>query len=719
MHGIVGLAADTGRAGEWIDFKETTGAFSLKMPVQPEKMDQEVPNPSYPESPFLMHLFVAADEIKKVNYMVSYNDYPAGMFLANKSLVFSALTKQFESKGKVMVAAKPIFKDGYEGRSAELIVEGNYMEIHMYVRGNRSYLLLRQNMNGQESVKNDPFFDSFRFEKYDPYKGVLFSLENTEVMMPAEPILVPEAGDQNASFLKDSKSYVAVNKNSGGVYSIQQAKISKYFRSKNPDSLLNIFLKRLKPGSDTVYKSGDVLVGNAKGKQFYSSDTVAGTNKRVRVWLKNDHFYYQLAILSKEEVADQRTDDYFNSVKHQEMGKAFNLTSSKAALIMQDLKSKDTLVHHQALDALAFYDFSKEELPAIYAALNYSYADDTSTTGTRTLLIRQLSALPDAHTVPFLKALYKSIKNPDVVKARILYEVADLDKNSYDWCLNCVADNPPLKLKSYRSLFSPLTDSISYTARHLDKLVALLNVKEYRPSVLGLLSEMLTEKDKPEYLTLVESKKEQISANVLKDLDQYIVDLGKGTETNTLSLYHYLEILPKIHLTKLTDEFTNKLFAVDSIEALHTAALSARIGANLALDPKMLSARLDSLNTRYDIMNAFYTAGKLENVPLKYRKHDEFAKLLLYNYLAEDNDYPESIRLLGDVTEGEKTYYAYEFSYMEGGERKNYIGLCGPFDSKTDQLNFEGYTSFTDYELRKSDWIAQTKSMIIKMKEDD
>src|SRR5690606_8330122 len=96
----------------------------------------------------------------------------------------------------------------------------------------------------------------------------------------------------------------------------------------------------------------------------------------------------------------------------------------------------------------------------------------------------------------------------------------------------------------------------------------------------------------------------------------------------------------------------------------------------------------------------------------KYRRHDEFAKLSLFNYLADYYDYPLSIKLLGDVKRGEEIYYAFEFSYIENEIKNNYIGICGPFDARDEKLNFEGYTSHSKFELLSADWIAQAQDLI-------
>src|SRR5690606_39492689 len=75
----------------------------------------------------------------------------------------------------------------------------------------------------------------------------------------------------------------------------------------------------------------------------------------------------------------------------------FDLKSSKASIIMEDLKSEDSVVYKSALGALGYYRFDKDELPLIYAALDRKYQDDTLEAGARTLLDRKSTRLNSSH----------------------------------------------------------------------------------------------------------------------------------------------------------------------------------------------------------------------------------------------------------------------------------------------------------------------------------
>jgi len=242
----------------------------------------------------------------------------------------------------------------------------------------------------------------------------------------------------------------------------------------------------------------------------------------------------------------------------------------------------------------------------------------------------------------------------------------------------------------------------------------------YRFYVLNTLSEMLAESTKERRIEMFEHRKEQIAENAMSDLNDFIREFKQDADYKKMSLvYSYLAVLPYIDLSEITDEFTNKVFTIDSLEFMHTSALAARISANLPVDLRRVEAEIDSLDTRYEILLAYYRSGKLEEVHPRYRAHDEFAKLLLHNYLTDYYDNPLSIQLLGDIKKGEDTYYAFEFSYEEDGLRKDYLGISGAFDNQADKLDFERCAAFTEFGLKNADWMSQAEALISKMEDNE
>lgn len=706
-------------AADWINHEDKIGAFSLKIPVKAEGGTREVANEAMPDRPYFINMFSASDKANQVNYIFRYNDFPTGMYLSEKKAVFDALTKNIEQNGKIIEQRRTIYKDGYEGCTLSAIVEGMYMEIQIYIRGNRTYVLLLQNMKGVEKPKNNIFFESFRFLPYSSSAGELTTSGNMEITMPTAPLLAKEETnkeddeDQYTSFLGDSKTISAVNKNTGGAYSIEKSTISKYFRSKDLDSLYNQFIDRLNPNIGAA-KAIDVMIGNLKGKEIVIVDSLANTSKKTKLWFQGDKFYYQTLISSKEEIEKgELANIFFSNSRVKTDEPLFDFNSSKAKLIIQDLRSKDTLTYKKALGALSYYKFEKDELPLIYAALDQKYTDDTTSSGARAVLINNLVIVKDDQTTGVLKNLYQQSKNSGVIQSEILKVITQISKDNYDWYLKSLTESKGLSMKDRWDVFRPLTDSISYAVAHLDQILPLMEVEEYRPMILNTISSMLNEKNIASYQALVSTKKNLIVKHVAHDLAEDIKNL-KANQFPTTA-YSYLAILPVLD-SKLTDDFTKQLLLLDSVPYLITEAVVARIKAKLPLDEQLLSAQLANLTSRLQIMQAFIKAGKLTSIPAQYKKLEEVARLILHNYLIEEYEEPKELKYLGTIKEGKDTHFIFDFSYEEDGKTVTYIGLAGPFNTASEALDFDNYLGYSDFEPKSKDWMKQAKKIVKELK---
>ncbi|MGM9478398.1 TraB/GumN family protein [Pedobacter sp. GSP4] len=704
----------TAKNGSWLDYKHSVGGFSLKIPMQPEEVIKEVPNPAYTAFPYIMNIYTMLDKVNFVSYLFKYNDFPEGMYLADKATVFDGTISQLQKSGKIVDGPLTIYKNGLEGREVGLLLQGTYMKVQVFLRGNRTYLLMKQNQVSADKPKDDEFFSSFKLEKYAEGKSASHPIEDIQVFTPGKPNAVEPNNEKDyTSIIADNNTYYSLNKNTGGLYMIETGNLSKYFKAADMDSVYLAMINKIKKEKDTIHKIENAMVGTAKAKVFTYTDSAAGMLRKAKMWINGGRFYYQGLMATNEELEGKQATEFFNAVSTIVAPKPFDIKASKAKQLFDDLKSKDSLVFKPAFGALSYYEFDKTEVPLMISALNLKYADDTLNNGTRVKLIRELSALQKEKCIPLLKELFADTKNTDIIRSRALTEVVNLDSNQYDWYLKNLSDGKALQLESYWSIFRPLKDSLGYVAKHFDQVLALKDKAPYRSNILGLVADMV-DSEEPAYLAQVKSNKEKISAGAMADLAAYLAD--KQNNFPTL-VYSYLDILPILDLPKLTDAFTQKIIA-DTVPYLVTQAMVARIKANLPLNQKLLSAQLDSLSSRYDILLAYDAKQSLDLVPAKYKSQEEIAKVLLYNYAGEEQDYPNSITLLDKVVKDGKTYYVFEFTSGEGEEKSSYVGVCGPFDDKSNKINFKEYYCNSDFEPKDENWREKAKTLIAQIEEE-
>jgi hypothetical protein len=365
-----------------------------------------------------------------------------------------------------------------------------------------------------------------------------------------------------------------------------------------------------------------------------------------------------------------------------------------------------------------YYNFTADELPYIYTALQKSYPDDTLLTGARQRLLRKLRVLHNDSTINVLVKLYRDLKNNDELRGNILNLIPAVDsKNGYNIYLDLLTSNTPAKAKNGYTIFAPLTDSLSFAARNFERIVPLLKNKEYRGDILRI-AQMMAAKDSSSYKKVLNDNYANLMSFAQADIDSYVARDSTDYSWGTF-MYYYMELTGKIKNEPLNNKLTKYYLDKDPHGTYASYAVNARVNSNLPNSPALINKFLDSLGTRYDLMEAFNNQNQLARVPLKYRQPVEFAKLCLYQSISADEDYgtPERITLLGSIIKNGSVYYAFKFLLSGDDEKKEYIGLTGPYKQGVTKLDFKRYNAYTGYDALETNWRAQATKMIKPLNE--
>jgi len=710
-------------ASKWIDFENPVAAFKIRLPAQPELINREVPNPSKKDAPpFIINMYTAQDKSSYTSYLVRYNDYPLGNYVADKTEFLEALAKDFSSKGKLIGRPVKIWNSGIEGREITmLLADKYYCKAQVFLRGNRTYLLLKQNMteNLMELSKDD-FFSSFALT---PYKQPEFyNLEpennNFKIKLVSTPEIKPDTIVNDESYLKNGVVVLSTNPNSGGLYTFDYYQISKYYRTTSIDSLYTKTIKRLVSYKDSLLKIDTIKLDGKNAREYFTQNKSSHEKMRKRVLIDNGYMYFLSAYVAPEELNNEVSDTFFNSFTTTHPRPPIDISSSKAAVIAQDLQSADTTVFKSAKGALDYYNFTKEELPIVYSVLQKTYPDDSLSEGARYKLVTKLKKVNDGQTVKNLETIFADPASKDQLKAVVLSAIPEVDKKQgYDIYLKLLTTGKPLKLKYDYEVFSPLYDSLAYTSANFKSLLPLLNAPEYRSNVLSLGSSMLYNKEK-NYDELIKANFAALTQYAQADLDKYLVNKDSVDNEWSSPMYSYLSLMKTVKGQGLTDSFTAKLMKEDAKGSKVSDACIARIKNHLPVSQVVLNKLMDSIGIRNEIMKALYEEKMTGRILPKYKKQDEFAKLCLYEYAEDDDDHPDKITLLGTVADKVSIYYTFKFTLPNRDDKKSYIGIAGPFKPGSDKLYFDGKHAYTDWDTKKANWQLQAKKLIPKFKKE-
>jgi len=713
------LAAQKQPDTAWITFTNDTAAFSVKFPTKPFSMKKQVPAKIGKDSvKFLLNLYASADSLTGLTYVVRYNDYPAGTFLSDHSKLLESFEKEFAAKGKIAKSPRKVSVDGIDGWELGITYDLGFNGIvRIFVRGNRVYVLLEQVqefVNGDN--KADIFFNSFHLRPFiEPaYYTFRSAKRGFSIKLPEKPVVKQENVTSYSSYLTGEELYLSTNPNSGASYSFAASRLSPYYRADNIDSVFKESIKLIIGYRDSLFKLDTIKINGVSGREFITIDRFTKAKKRSRIFIDWGDFFYLTAMADESELFGKTSGIFFNSLILTKPSHSFDFSSSKAAKICADISSPDTLVSKRAAGAIHYYHFKPDELPLVYAALMKNYPDDTTEDGVRIKLINKLRHEGNDSTVTFLVNLYPQLTGKDDVKATILNVLPFLNpKKSYSEYLRLLSTDPPYNTRNIYRVMAGLTDSISFAEKNFVSVVPLIRYDNFRPKLLSIANQV-AEIDSPAYKKVISSNYNALMRYADADIKDYLKKKDSVGNEYSAVIYEYMRIMAQIKDVDLTKQLTDTYLQARPKGTYAVDAIVARIANGLPNDETLIKFYMDSLDTRYDLIKAYYKHNEPGKIPKLYLQQDEFAKLCLYKYVTADEDRgsPSNLLLLGTVTDSGKIYFVFKFSIADDTDNKELIGIAGPSTPGATTLNFDNYHAFSSYDNLNDDWHLQAQQMI-------
>lgn len=711
----------TQRAKGWITLKNDTAAFSINMPGLARSVEKMVPSRASESNPSLK-LYMVIDSVKLENYLVRFNDYPAGMYLASPEKAFDAIIGEYKNKGIKIISLKNIEKDGNEGREIVFELKGYKCRGQIFARGNRLYMLLKQTLSpGAALSTDDDFFTSFKFSPY--LKATLNDYELANGNYTSKIFgglkLSKDSIASYKSYAYSNGIVYSVNPTSGASYSIEHSTISRYYRANNVDSVYNnLIAAYVDNETDTLLKVDTIKINGITGREYITRAKAGTQTRRRRFFIVNEDIFHFTGHQARQEFNSDADNAFYNSLVKVHETAPINLSSSKAQLIMDDLADPDSITHVMAAGALTFYEFQKNELPYLYAAIKKPMPDDSLSYGSRVKLVHLLSAVNDSNTVAELKQLYLAPSTPGHLRATILSVITQADKkNGYDTYLDLLTGTNLLEKDNMYYAFSPLTDSLDYVTANFSKITPLLKNGLYRKNVLKVFNNMLYSDNKGKYTEFIKTHFDDLTTYANEDLKAYFAQADSVRNKWSSPVSYYLEFMKNVQGRAITAPFTAKLLKNDAVENNLSDAVIARLKNNLPVQQPVINKILDSVYYRYGLLKELNEIKQLSRAPLKYRTQASFAKLSLTEYVeGSDTGSPTNIVLLGTLPEKENTYYVFKFAIPDYEADVTYIGICGPYKTGSNVLDFKSYRAYTNWEAKETNWQKQAKKMIPDLK---
>ncbi|MEM0518688.1 TraB/GumN family protein [Aequorivita flava] len=704
----------------WKTHTDSIGAFSIRVPGKILDRSQTKDNPDGNDnSPYIINIFSAEDKANNSIYLVRYNDQPVGYYLDQKEVYFNEFDTYFKASGSYVAEPEKIMMDGNEGRKYELLFSGKHHTIaKLFLRGNRTYLLMAQSFNEEEKISADnEFFKSFTFL---PYTNAAFdTIVNIQdkylFTAPSKNVLTEDEPQDAYSEYSSVKNYSSLDPTSSGTYLVQQMKLKPYYRKKSLDAFYKDYAELLIANNDSITSNVSITLGGKPAREIFMQNTNTHVKQRMKIVLDDDTILLMLTYLGDEEINNPRVEKFFNSLKIKHSSKNFDLSASKADLIFKHLKSEDTTKFAEASGALGYYDFDASEYKYLEKHLKHNFPDDSIYYGAKYYIINAMAQLEKPETLKTFSSFYKNEQNSYEARIEILEQLPKLKNTeamaTYFNLLKKHKLNHPSN-KDY-DIMTSFLDTIPLLVENDAQFAELAEIDDYRAEIASMYSYYVMEdsiyKDRMPLL------KNKLLRHMYEDAALYVDTIArKGNLLITDGLmYSYIEFAKGFKNIPQEVSKTLKLISeqVKDDNWLQAQALMAAIELNIEINPQIVKSVLKELYVRFELMESLVKAEKSYLIPEEYLAPLAFAKLSLYNMVgAEYDGYPEIINYLDQLTINNKKYFVFQFSYSEDDTTK-YLGIV--LQEPINFTDFKMAEAFTDHEIMEEDWRDQALNIIV------
>ncbi|UII24913.1 TraB/GumN family protein [Fulvivirga maritima] len=695
---------------DWITFSNETAGFETKMPFEPRESEKV-----YEDNNGVVKMYLASDTRNMSNYLIAYNDYPLGYFLEDPHELFKNFEEEYKQMGTLLSKPDSISLQNYKGMQYRVSYDNKYYIIaRIYIRGNRVYKVIQQNLNaGENNLTENDFLSSFSFTPLKEDSLIHFSPEGESFSFQFFPEWKADKDstiDYN-TYSKTTDTYFLKSPNTGGAYYMEYNELSEYFKINHVDTFYTRLADNLLSWNDSLVQQKSITIDGLPGTEIVVLDKNTGIKKRERIWLDENHLFFAVSFTSDDQMFSPTNNQFFESYSNPNRNHDFDMYSSKTHAILESLASTDSVTYKKALGALNYYEFTTEDLPAIYQAIEKTYAPDSISDEIKSSLIQEIGILADSSSIEFLLTYYKNESATDVIKTNILSQLQNFDNYSTEEYLTLLTENPPHTLDNDSwKILNPLTDSLALTKHYFAEILPLLDYEDYR---YELLSTALTMVNDSVYKDFITSQTPALLKYAFDDLNDYISRMEADTSENFYAydgtVNQYLLLLNKVSAPQLTDDITTKLLKHQKEGWMRTNSITARIYNHLPYDKKEVDNLMESMNTRYAVMQSFKKSGQESKIPKKYKKADTFARTCLYEYLSYEGEIPDEIKILGTINIDNSTVYVFSCKYED--YENSYLALSG-FYTEENPLDFKGNQSYSTWETVEDDWQKQAKEYI-------
>ncbi|HEU4472348.1 MAG TPA: TraB/GumN family protein [Flavisolibacter sp.] len=519
------------KAGEWLGFTPSTGGFSVSLPQRPFI--------SIGGNGDTKRLEYAAFDKQGNNYLIMQASLRNYSYAEEDSFVLNLMDESYAYSGFIDRKLERRFTrhDGFPAlESRYRHKDSSYSTVRHIIRGALHYVLLAHYKKEDEQVKQ--FFRSFsiapfvypearlqtdtvlKFTVMSPYGPDTTNKDEQDIMDSFEALLSMRYEDDDfPDFYTRQKSAMIGNDTTGEKITISYTRHDKYAFEKDSAGLWKRTMGRI--DSSLVFKRDKqwALANGFICREMHLTDT--GSSRLIlSKWFYKDGHCFNIAALTDSLTGGSAfLRQFFSSFTPADSLKGESLLTRKTAQFFADFFSSDSAVAKNARRARFHLRFDSADAPDIEKAIARLSWDTKSYLNIKSYFISQLAATGNPAAVPYLKELYYKIKDTADFQHAILAGLLSIrTKASFSAFKDLVVQEPPIgegaagytgsfinsiavdrwSLKKFHYLadeynmkWSQLYDSLELTKQILPELLPLMEIDDYRPELLNILTTLV------------------------------------------------------------------------------------------------------------------------------------------------------------------------------------------------------------------------------------
>lgn len=763
--------------GGWKKYSPSFGGFSVQLP-----QDAFVSNDGN-------WVFDTEDKSDNSGYRVVRTDVHNYTFAEEDTIDLNLLEESFANADYIYkeISRRQINWKGYPALDCEFAAkDGSLFTVRFIIQGPHYYSLIAH--TAKKNPKTKFFFDSFEIT---PFRyGQPKERKDTSLYFSVTSPVFPEQKKEKLEFpsqygYADSdeddnngkedlekgvwRNKVIANDSTGQQVYISFFKYGRYQYNSDSNWLSRKNFKSYLGGdSSWIIKELNSydLPGNMKVWKYEL--TKKGSS---RIFLKKD-FYKKGISYSLVTQSDSLTQPdafiktFFSSFTPVDTLKGYSPFARKSTEFFEDFFSADSFAHRRAVKSIHQFEPEAADLPLLRKTIGYLTWNDKNYLDTKKSFIHKLKNIDSKESSDYLKTLYyaagDTIEIQYIVLETLLQQQTKYAANVFK---DIITQEPPVVQADYipdyvsgkkwkttpmvrkfqfsnGDFMDELYDSLKLTKTILPGLLPLLNLDDYKWTVLKLLAEMVennlaTTKDYNSWFNKflleakLELKKQQIAEK--KEAIQKVEDSRKEgprdyssydrieekiNGNDKLSVYATL-LCPYSDKNTAVHTFFQQLLQSDDDDLKYSTMIL--ILRNSKEIPDSLLAWFAAKDRyRYALYSDLKEIDKLEKFPAKYNNHLDLAKSELLD--SEQSEQPDTLAYLDrlSATIKSKKGFVYFFKYKKKKDDDAwYIASVGLVPENPAQFEFDEMTK-TDISKEEGGEVPDFLELSnTKLKEDE